>query len=147
MTKTFSVRSVEDWDNVAQEILALLKPGTILALSGPLGVGKTTFVQALARALGVTKNPRSPTFSLLRTYEMPKGNAIKRLVHVDAYRLDKPTDILPLNLDEELAEPGTIIAMEWPEQATEWLAHYKERTIWMEMGMEEDGEREVKIRT
>ncbi len=109
------VHQMEDWDLLAQQLLPKLKPGTILALSGPLGAGKTALVQAIARALGVKSNPRSPTFSLLRSYKV-NFDAIKNLVHVDAYRLDEEKDALALGLDEVLLEPGTLMAIEWPEK-------------------------------
>ena len=109
------VHQMEDWELLAQQLLPKLKPGTILALSGPLGAGKTALVQAIARALGVKSNPRSPTFSLLRSYKV-NADAIKNLIHVDAYRLDKEKDALALGLDEVLLEPGTIMAVEWPEK-------------------------------
>ena len=129
MTKVFKIKKLSDWDAIAKMISPLLKSGTIIALSGPLGAGKTTFVQALARTLGAKVNPRSPTFSLIRAYAIgdtqypAKPDAIRRLVHVDAYRIDDERDLLPLNLEEELREPGTIMALEWPENIKKWLAH------------------------
>lgn len=112
---------MHDWKNVAQAIIQQLKPGTIIALSGPLGAGKTTLVQFLARELGAETNPRSPTFALIHTYHLKNKLSLKRLVHVDAYRIEKPEDILPLNLQEELSEPGTVLAIEWPENIQSWL--------------------------
>jgi tRNA threonylcarbamoyladenosine biosynthesis protein TsaE len=120
MKKTFSIKSLADWDTLAQTIAPDLKAGSILALSGPLGAGKTTFVQALARALGSKDKPKSPTFALMRIYRL-KHPKLKRLIHVDAYRIENENDLLVLNLDEELAEPGTILAIEWPENIEKWL--------------------------
>ncbi len=123
--KTFHVQAIEDWNGVAQAIIEQLRAPMILALSGPLGAGKTTLVQTLAHRLGVEGRPRSPTFSLLRTYTLPKEqNGIKRLVHIDAYRLENASDVYALDLESELAEPGTIVAMEWPEQIRETLGSY-----------------------
>jgi tRNA threonylcarbamoyladenosine biosynthesis protein TsaE len=122
------VHQMEDWDLLAQQLLPKLKPGTILALSGPLGAGKTALVQAIARALGVKSNPRSPTFSLLRTYKV-SFDAIKNLVHVDAYRLDEEKDALALGLDEVWLEPGTIMAVEWPEKLRHVLPRLTQEMI------------------
>lgn len=122
MSKEYQIINLEDWDGLANELLASLKAPTIITLSGPLGAGKTTFVQALAKVLGVIDRPRSPTFSLLRTYTLPKEfRGIRRLVHIDAYRLETAFDLFALDLEGELAEPGTIVALEWPEQVGDAL--------------------------
>lgn len=123
--KLFSVKTLEDWDRVAQGLIVELSPGMILGLSGPLGAGKTTFVQSLARALGAIMTPKSPTFSLMRTYPLPSNpSGCTRLIHVDAYRLEKPEDTHALNLDEEMGETGTLIVIEWPENMKEWISRH-----------------------
>lgn len=145
--KTFQVQAIEDWDGVAQAIIEQLRAPMILALSGPLGAGKTTLVQTLARQLGVEGRPRSPTFSLLRTYTLPKEqNGIKRLVHIDAYRLEKASDVYALDLESELAEPGTIVAMEWPEQIGESLKNLGVRMLEVKIQPEVSGERTVCVK-
>lgn len=119
----FIVSRLEDWDLVAKAVADMLQPGSVLALSGPLGAGKTTFVQALARVLGSKEKPRSPTFSLVRSYKVRAP--FFQLVHVDAYRIESEQDILPLGLDEFLAEPGTVLAVEWPERLAGWMSSRK----------------------
>ena len=116
------IHTVEDWRTFACTLLTGLKTPVIFALSGPLGAGKTTFVQALAMELGVVDRPRSPTFSLLRTYVLPSPREqVKRLVHIDAYRLETAADVYALDLEGELAESGTIVALEWPERVGDAL--------------------------
>lgn len=110
----------EDWRLVARDVARLLKPGMVLALQGPLGAGKTTFVQALAQAMGAHKTPKSPTFSMLRTYAVKQGK-IRRLLHVDAYRIEDERDLIPLDLDEELADGDAVLVLEWPENVKIWL--------------------------
>lgn len=145
--KTFQVQAIEDWDGVAQAIIEQLRAPMILALSGPLGAGKTTLVQTLAHRLGVEGRPRSPTFSLLRTYTLPKEqNGIKRLVHIDAYRLEKASDVYALDLENELAESGTIVAMEWPEQIGESLKNLGVRMLEVTIQPEVSGERTVSVK-
>jgi len=112
----YIVSRLEDWEIVAQAVAERLEPGMVLKLSGPLGAGKTTFVQVLARFLGSTDIPRSPTFSLMRTYTIPFYRGIKRFIHIDAYRLDDPADAFALGLDEELAAHDTVLAIEWAEK-------------------------------
>ncbi|MSR85116.1 tRNA (adenosine(37)-N6)-threonylcarbamoyltransferase complex ATPase subunit type 1 TsaE [Candidatus Uhrbacteria bacterium] len=144
-TLKHEIKSLEDWQKVIKTLLPHLKYGTILALSGPLGAGKTTFVQLLAKALGAKVNPRSPTFSLVRNYSLLTTNyLLKRLVHVDAYRIEDEKDLLPLNLDEELAEPGTIMAIEWPENIKKWLTHQRTPIIHIDISLQKT-RRQVQI--
>jgi tRNA threonylcarbamoyladenosine biosynthesis protein TsaE len=81
-----------------------------VTLNGPLGVGKTTLVQEMAKQLGVKSRVISPTFTIMKVYslELMKG----RLLHVDAYRLEKSPSF---GLDEEMGE-DTITMIEWPEK-------------------------------
>lgn len=116
----WTLSSLEDWNRVAQDVIAQLRDGDILTLSGPLGAGKTTFTQALAQALGAEKMPKSPTFSMMRTYRISHED-LTRMIHVDAYRIENEADLVPLDLDEELSVPGTILVIEWPEQIPRWL--------------------------
>jgi len=118
--KRFRVPTAADWGDLAASVALRLKPDDIVALSGPLGAGKTTFVQALAKALGSKRLPQSPTFALMRSYPV-KGRALKRLLHVDAYRISHPREILALDLDEELADKKTAVAIEWPENIKSWI--------------------------
>lgn len=138
------IKTIDDWKVLAKTIAPELKPGMILALSGPLGAGKTTFVQALAHELGAKDNPRSPTFSLVRTYKVGARYIVplRRLVHVDAYRIEKSEDMLPLNLDEELATPGSIIALEWPENVEAWLKK-QPSVLELKIEVKQNQEREV----
>src|SRR5260221_13471427 len=85
----FALSEVEDWCDVALRVRSLLAPGMVVALSGPLGAGKTTFVQVLATELGIRETPQSPTFALLRTYRLPKSqNSVVRLFALDVDRIE-----------------------------------------------------------
>ena len=121
-TQEFSLSEVSDWTEVAVRVRELLAPGTIVTLSGPLGAGKTTFVQALAQELGIRERPQSPTFALMRSYRLPKPvNGISRLVHVDAYRIEDERDFVTLDLDYELSDGKSVLMLEWPENVKGWL--------------------------
>lgn len=91
-----------------------LRGGDFLALSGPLGAGKTRLVQGLAAGLGVPPDEPvvSPTFVLIREYP---GRLT--LYHVDAYRLSGPAELLALGLDELAAQTDAVVAVEWADRA------------------------------
>ena len=88
-----------------------LGPGTVMALHGDLGAGKTCFVQGLAAALGIDEPITSPTYTLIGEYEgrLP-------LHHIDLYRLSGPEEALGLGLEEYFDANG-ITAIEWAERA------------------------------
>jgi tRNA threonylcarbamoyladenosine biosynthesis protein TsaE len=85
--------------------------GLVLYLEGELGAGKTTCVRSLLRALGVTGLVRSPTYTLVETYETPALTC----VHLDLYRLRDESEAEGLGL-RDLAVPGTLLMVEWPEK-------------------------------
>ena len=101
---------------LAAELAAVVPADTTLALHGDMGVGKTTFVQGLAEGLGVKEHVTSPTFAIYSVYEGGR----KKLVHLDAYRLEKEADLESLLLDEFLVSPY-VLAVEWPENTGPWL--------------------------
>jgi tRNA threonylcarbamoyladenosine biosynthesis protein TsaE len=88
---------------------------TLITLSGELGAGKTSFTQGLAEALGVDESITSPTFVLEKIYDLPEGKRYGRLVHIDAYRLEGETSLVPLGFDDLYADPQNLIVLEWPE--------------------------------
>ncbi len=110
---TASAEETRAW---AAELAASLPPDTVLALHGDMGVGKTTFVQGLARGLGVAGQVTSPTFAI---YNIHRG-AGRTLVHLDAYRLESARQIENLLLEEFLTSPW-VLAVEWPEKISSWL--------------------------
>lgn len=85
-------------------------------LHGELGAGKTTLVRGLLRGLGVTGTVRSPSFTLLETYEC----GARTVLHVDLYRLAGSGDVASLGLRDEML-PGVLLLVEWPGRATESL--------------------------
>jgi tRNA threonylcarbamoyladenosine biosynthesis protein TsaE len=93
-----------------------LPPGTLLAFDGELGAGKTTFIQAIARGLGVAGPATSPTYALVHRYRGRRGPVF----HLDCYRLRSPDEAADLDWEGLLAE-GDAILVEWPERAGAWL--------------------------
>ena len=139
-SQTVTTTSPEETHRVAADLLAGLGPGTVLALHGELGAGKTCFVQGLAQALGVKRAVGSPTFTLINEYPGPLP-----LYHIDLYRIGGVNEAFGLGLEEYLESDG-ITAIEWAERVAELLpastihirmvagADPDERTITIERG-------------
>ena len=133
-------RSPEQTRRLGREVGRLLQAGDLVALSGPLGAGKTQFVKGIANGLGVPESEPvlSPTFVLVREYA---GRL--RLYHMDAYRLSGTEDLLALGLEEMLEEPETAIVIEWAERVAQALPA---ESWWIELSHAGELERELTIR-
>jgi tRNA threonylcarbamoyladenosine biosynthesis protein TsaE len=94
---------------------ARLAPGSIVTLDGPLGAGKTTLVQAVARGLGVAAGATSPTYTYVHRYAGRRG----AVYHLDCYRLKHPDDAA--DLDWEAIVNADAALIEWPETAGDWV--------------------------
>lgn len=110
--------SLNEMEQLAMDVVASLAPlsktAHLVALSGNLGAGKTTFVQHLARTLGVVEQITSPTFVLMKQYGLT-GQRFSQLVHIDAYRIESLDELQPLRFNELVADPTNLILVEWPE--------------------------------
>lgn len=105
----FISHSLQETDAIAQSVAEWVQPGLVLGLTGDLGSGKTHFVKALARALGVTEPVLSPTFALLHIYTSGR----LPLYHLDLYRLETTDQIIAAGLDEYLAPDGLAVVEWW----------------------------------
>jgi tRNA threonylcarbamoyladenosine biosynthesis protein TsaE len=107
-----------DMAKEAAAFVASLAPrttATIVTLSGDLGAGKTTFVQGIATALGVEERVTSPTFVIVKIYDL-HDQAFRKLIHMDAYRLKGPQHLKVLGWEEMANDPQNLIFIEWPEK-------------------------------
>jgi tRNA threonylcarbamoyl adenosine modification protein YjeE len=121
--RTFISHSLEDTAKIAADWLSdlSLKYGAsdeavTIGLSGHLGAGKTAFVKEMAKLLGVKEEVTSPTFVIMKIYETTHANW-HRLVHIDAYRLEKREELEVLQLENLTADQHNLIMIEWPENA------------------------------
>jgi tRNA threonylcarbamoyladenosine biosynthesis protein TsaE len=133
----FVTNSPEDTREAGRQLGAVLRAGDVVALSGPLGAGKTTFTQGVAEALGVTEKVTSPTYTLINEYDgkLP-------LYHMDLYRLSSPEEFAWLGV-EELIEGAGVSLVEWSERAGEELP---DRTIRVNIALAGTGTRVISIR-
>jgi tRNA threonylcarbamoyladenosine biosynthesis protein TsaE len=94
----------------------VLTPGELLTFQGDLGTGKTTFIKAITRGLGVTRPATSPTYALVHRYQGARGPVF----HLDCFRLRSPEEAADLDWEGLIAE-GDAILVEWPERAGPWI--------------------------
>ncbi len=111
------IPSLEDYGRVAQSFLNAVGDIPVIAFSGELGAGKTTFIQWLCKELGVTAEVNSPTFSLVNEYFTPEGSSI---YHFDLYRIEDPGEMYDIGY-EEYFYSGDRCFIEWPEKASELI--------------------------
>jgi tRNA threonylcarbamoyladenosine biosynthesis protein TsaE len=130
--------SAEESQNVAAEFAAALPATCTLALHGDLGVGKTTFVQGLARGFGLVGPVTSPTFNIYTLHQ----NSSRTLVHLDAYRLETAAQIDSL-LIEEFLRPPWCLAVEWPEKVAAWLPA---DALHLDLGITADEHHTIRLR-
>ncbi|RJQ33680.1 tRNA (adenosine(37)-N6)-threonylcarbamoyltransferase complex ATPase subunit type 1 TsaE [Candidatus Parcubacteria bacterium] len=109
------IKNIEETKKLAYDLVGQLQGGELIALVGNLGAGKTVFVKAMAQALAVEDNVTSPTFVLLKVYKT-KHQSIKKLVHVDCYRLEGKEDLADIGLAEYIEDPEALVVIEWADK-------------------------------
>lgn len=132
----FESRSVAETKQFAETLLRQLaaRPHRplVLALRGELGSGKTAFIQGLARALGIRERVQSPTFVLCKWYRLPARAApFKRLVHVDAYRIERPAEARHFGLAGAFRDRDAIVAIEWADRIRKLIP---KQAVWVRFG-------------
>ncbi|MCX6808382.1 MAG: tRNA (adenosine(37)-N6)-threonylcarbamoyltransferase complex ATPase subunit type 1 TsaE [Candidatus Berkelbacteria bacterium] len=109
-------KSEQETTDFAKKIASLAKPGDIYALKGDLGSGKTVFSKGFLRSFGVEKNITSPTFVIMKKYDLLNNSKVREILHIDCYRFNGPEDALSIGLDEYLQDDNIIMLIEWPEK-------------------------------
>ncbi len=94
-------------------LAAVVRPGDVITLSGPLGAGKTSIARGLLSALGLEEEAPSPTFAIVQPYAPPETRI--PVLHVDLYRIGDAAELDELGLDEARAD--SVLLIEWPERA------------------------------
>lgn len=136
--------TLEQIDTIAEKVLKKMKQtssvgATVVAVSGDLGAGKTTLTQAICKALGIRDNVVSPTFVIMKRYQITPEQT---LIHIDAYRLESENELLHLGWEEMLADTNNIILIEWPEKVPGLIP---KDAIWVKLTHKEEGIRRVEF--
>jgi tRNA threonylcarbamoyladenosine biosynthesis protein TsaE len=100
-------------ESFGARLAAVVRPGDVIALSGPLGAGKTSIARGLLAALGLAGEAPSPTFAIVQPYAPPETRL--PVMHVDLYRIEHVEELDELGLDEARGE--SVLLIEWPERA------------------------------
>ena len=132
---TLTISSLQELDTAASRFLDMAGDNRVMAFSGELGAGKTTFIQALCRRLGVKTEVNSPTFSLVNEYFTGEGESI---FHFDLYRIESLEELYDLGY-EEYFYSGSLCLIEWPEKATNLIPA---NALWIQITI---GENEARI--
>lgn len=136
MTKFIS-HSEKETKQFARNLAKEIKFG-IVALSGELGAGKTTFVQGFAKGLGIKEKITSPTFVLIRQHQIPSTNKI--FYHIDLYRLENKKDFKQLGLKDLLNDLNHLVVIEWAEKVKGFLP---KTTRWIYLKIKDRDQREI----
>lgn len=112
----FYVKSEKEVEELGLVLANRLGPGSVVALSGELGTGKTTFTKAIAKGLGITDLITSPTFTIIHEY---KGGRLP-LYHFDVYRIDEEEQFHNLGYEEYFYGDGVCV-IEWADKIEEYL--------------------------
>lgn len=134
----FKAANVDDLQSIAQELIVAMEPGLVL-FQAEMGMGKTTLIKSLCKALGVSDMVTSPTFSLVNEYLGGKG---EKVYHFDWYRIDDEEEALAMGLDDYL-EDGDWIFMEWPKKISNLLPFDYQL---ISITMDAHGVREISLR-
>lgn len=122
MNQEYITSSAEETKDLGLRLAAELKSGTVLALRGDLGAGKTTFSQGLLTGLGIPGPHNSPTFVVMMQYDVSHASpyGMKRVYHADAYRIGSK-EMLNVGWEEWLADKEGLVLLEWPERVADIL--------------------------
>lgn len=145
----FTTKSAKETKKLGEKIGADLKGGETLALVGDLGSGKTTFVQGLAKGLGIDQRVVSPTFILVRKYGIGIRNnelGIMNFYHIDLYRLegDVEKELANLGFKEIVSGTNNIVVVEWAGKA---IGVYPENTVWIEFENLGEDKRKITVKS
>ena len=135
MTHKIVIQNLSDLERAAGEFLQAIGGHNLIAFHAPMGAGKTTFITAVCKALGVEEDAiSSPTFAIVNEY---RGAGRRPVFHFDFYRIERLEEALDIGLYDYL-DSGELCLMEWPENVAPLLP---EETLQVHIAVQEDGSR------
>ena len=133
---TIKIKGLQEYETAAQTFISLMGDKKIFAFYGKMGVGKTTFVKSLCKALGVDDTVNSPTFAIVNEYADGNGNPV---YHFDMYRIKSIAELYNMGYEDYFYSEA-VCFIEWPELAEELLP---EDTVKVTIEEAEDGTRTI----
>lgn len=137
----YRTNSAAETQKFAQDLAKDFSSGGILALSGDLGTGKTTFTQGFAKGLAIKEKILSPTFIIIREYTLPTTKEGK-FYHIDLYRLEAIKEIESLGLSEIFANSKNVVLIEWAERLVDSLPKNTTKIIFTRIS---ENQREISV--
>ncbi|MDE5657767.1 MAG: tRNA (adenosine(37)-N6)-threonylcarbamoyltransferase complex ATPase subunit type 1 TsaE [Muribaculaceae bacterium] len=138
--KTINISSLDNIDEAARSFIELMGDRTVFAFYGDMGAGKTTFINALSRALGVEEDATgSPSFAIVNEYR--SDTTAELIYHFDLYRLESVEEALDLGV-EDYFDSGALCLIEWPERIDDILP---DDTVKVTVSVNPDGQRTLTV--
>lgn len=135
-----TIKSLDNIGEAARQFINLMDDRTVFAFYGGMGAGKTTFINALSRALGVEDDPTgSPSFAIVNEYR--SDTTAELIYHFDLYRLDNIEEALDLGI-EDYFDSGALCLLEWPERIEDILP---DDTVKVHITVNPDGSRTLSV--
>ncbi|HRN95978.1 MAG TPA: tRNA (adenosine(37)-N6)-threonylcarbamoyltransferase complex ATPase subunit type 1 TsaE [Candidatus Levybacteria bacterium] len=145
MNKEIITHSADQTIQFGEEFAQTLQSGDVVCLYGDLGAGKTTLAKGIAKGLGIVTRVISPTFSLVREHNVSVKNSelkIKKLYHIDLYRLEKKEEIQSIGITDILSDENGVVLIEWAEKLGDLLP---KKRIQIEITTLSDAERKIQV--
>lgn len=142
METTITIHSLGEIDEAARKFVEQMGDETVYAFYGPMGAGKTTFINALCRALGVNDDPTSsPSFSIINEYR--SDTTAELIYHFDLYRLESIDEAFDIGV-EDYFDSGALCLLEWPERIEDILP---DDTVRVNIELLDDDSRRLTVNT
>lgn len=138
-TLEISINSLDELAEAAQKFIGAIEDYSVFAFYGSMGVGKTTFINAVCKELGVDETTNSPSFSIINEYR--SETSAELIYHFDCYRLESLEEAEDIGV-EDYFESGALCFIEWPERIEELLPDH---TVVVEISENADGTRHMKL--